>query len=339
MTEKDVKNQADASEMLNENTVPGENAELPPEAGIVKVLNEEHAYLSRLILVVKEQLSAFEIGKDPHYSLMHDIVSFVGEFKHKYKYKAKDHLIQTIIDQDPEANAALEELRAEKPQLASLRESVLASLKSLLKEDTILKREQLRIFTADYVEMLEAHIENESDILPRAIRSTLTLDQIEKFDREYAQSVEDEGFAAHIEDSYKHLYDRLSKQIEEAASEFAMTDFASMRRFVESVEPFGSGAQRMSKIIKDYSYKLFLANYECYKELMLENQQNKLDYINKPVDCFKNCVVDYKEGLNELGDAMRETKDRVVEPISTSKFFRQTDNEEGSEAAKSDSIS
>lgn len=301
------------------------NINTDPE--ILLVIKNEHKYTLMLLSVIREQLAEFDIGKTPDYQLMFDSMQYMTDFPQKFNHPVKNKLIQAIIDKDPENSDVLETLLAEKRQINSRSKEVIAALKGLLKEETILKEEQLKIFCKNYVELIESHIEIESQLLFTKARTCLSAEEINAYHVDLHQD-EDQVLADLIEDRYKELSKILNQRwenFEEAANDFALAEFVGMGALFETIEPLSIGLGEISKIVKEYSYKLYLENYNCYKDLF-SKQQPASNYIEKPKTCFLACYKDYVDGLGKISDVVKKTKKQIVEPYSARKDYYHQDH-------------
>lgn len=295
------------------------------EAPVILMIKNEHKYTLMLLSVLREQLAEFDIGKTPDYQLMLDVVHYMSSFPERFNHPTKKSLIQAIIDKDPDNNTDLENLLAEKRQIVDLGNEVIQALKSLLKESTILKEEQLKIFSKNYVELIESHIELESRLLFTRARNTLSDDELHDFtDKLYFE--EDHPLSNLVEERYKELSKILSHRLddwEEAANELALAEFVSMGALFESIEPLSIGIGEISQIIRDYTYRTMMDNYQCYKDLLTHKQDSPKDYIKQPVDQMLAGYRAYVESLGKIGQVLRKTKDQVIEPYAARKPFYQ----------------
>lgn len=293
------------------------------EAPVILMIKNEHKYTLMMLSVLREQLADFDIGKTPDYQLMLEVVNYMDSFPDRFNHPTKKALIQAIINTAPENNTDLENLLAEKRQISDLAKEVIQSLKALLKESTILKEEQLKIFCKNYVELIESHIEIESQVLFSRARSELTDEQLHSFsDKLYFE--EDHPLSNLVEERYKELSKILSHRLddwEEAANELALAEFVSMGALFESIEPLSIGMAEISQIIKQYSYRLYMENFQCYKELLTKKQDSPKAYIQQPVDCLMASYKEYVKGLGEIGQVLQKTRDQVLEPYEARKPF------------------
>ena len=317
--------------MKQDNEKNTNTAAAAAEPEIILFIKNEHKYTLMLLSVLREQLAEFDIGKTPDYNLMYDIMHYMANFPHKFNHPVKAKLIQAIVNKDPENNSELETLLAEKQQLVERNLEVINTLKALLKNDTILREEQLKIFCKNYVELLEAHIELESQTLFSRARKLLTDEELRDFEVQLHKD-EDHPVANIMEGHYKELAKVMAQRLEnweDAANDFAMAEFVGMGAFLESIEPFTIGASKVGQVVKDYAVHTYQANYDCYKELLTEQQENKSDYIEKPLRCMKACYQEYIDSLKEIGDILKQTKVRVYEPYEARKEFFQPSKNEG----------
>lgn len=301
---------------------------------IIVSIKDEHKYTLMLLSVLREQLAEFHVGKTPDYQLMYDIMHYMANFPEKFNHPIKEKLIQLVIDKDPENNTELESLLAEKRQIVDRTKEVIAALKGLLKEETILKEEQLKIFSKNYVELIEAHIETESQLLFSRARNLLSPAEFDKFAAKLHEH-DDHDLATLVEERYKELSDVLQqrkKEWETAANEFALAEFVSMGAFFESLEPLSIGATEISKIVKEHVQNMYVQNYECYKSLLTTPQEKKSDYIEKPWDCIMTCYKEYVNGINKIGSVLKQTTEQIYEPYESRKeyYSNQSDSEDNS---------
>jgi len=187
----------------------------------------------------------------------------------------------------------------------------------LLKEETILKEEQLKIFCKNFVELLESHIETESQLLFSKARTTFSEEALLDF---HSSSITDEdpALTTLIEERYLTLSKELNKrwdEFEEAANEFALAEFIGMSKLFESIEPVSIGVSEISKIVKEFSYKLYMENYECYKDLLTKKHEGK-DYIEKPSACFMSCYKEYVKSLQEIKQVIMQRREQISEPYA-----------------------
>ena len=289
---------------------------------IVKV-RDEHKYSRILMSALKDQLAEYSIGKTADYNVMLEIMNYMGEFPDKFNHPVKLKLIEKVIEKESACNDDLELLLAEKSQVQGRSVEVLNALKSLTKEESILKEEQLKIFSKDYVDMIEQHIAIESQqLIPLALE---LLSEREFKDLALAlRGDEDHDFATVLEDKYKNLHANLHKrweEFEEAANEFALAEFLSLGALFETIGPITVGAGEVSKLVKEYSYKMIMTNYECYKTLLSQQPGSAAELYQKPVDCMKACYEEYKTGITEISTVMKKTKKQIVEPYESRQEF------------------
>ncbi len=288
---------------------------------ILRTVKDEHKYTLMLLSVLREQLADFDIGKKPDYQLMYDSMHYMASFPDRFNHPLKHELIRAVTNKDPANSGELESLLAEKKQIKSRAKEVISALKGLLKDESILKEEQLKIFCKNYVEMIESHIEIETQALLPKARKLLSQEELAGFEASLQEGV-DHDLTSMAEERYKKLSHQLNKQWdnwEEAANEFAFAEFVSLGAIFETIEPLSLGLSDISKIIKDVSYKLYLENYSCYRDILTRHQNKASDYYQKPVDCFHSCYKEYVSGLDRVSSVLKKTREQIVEPYEARK--------------------
>lgn len=292
-----------------------EQQENKPEPAIIATIREEQKYTLMILSVLHEQLAEFDVGKTPDYSLMLEVMSHASYLPARFSHGIKAEFIQRIIDSSEEGHIPLENLLAEQVQITELAKEVISSLKGLLKEETILKEEQLKIFSKNYIELLESHIEIENSYI---LETNLSVSdaELQSLSKKLQQN-DDPTLATLVEERYKELSENFNRSIddlEEAASDFAFSEMMNMGAFFDAIEPFSVGVYEISAIIKDYSYRMYLDNYRCYKELLTSRQESPGAYLKRPVDCMMDSYKESIDSLNKIKDVVEKTRKEVKEP-------------------------
>lgn len=296
-------------------------AEGNPEPAIVASIREEQKYTLILLSVLREQLAEFDIGKTPDYALMLEVMGHASQFPKRFNHKLKSQFIQKIIDSNPEGHIPLENLLAEQVQVKELAKEVISSLKGLLKEQTILREEQLRIFSRNYVELLESHIEIENGYLLET-DLPLSANEVDKFSSKILASDDDPSLKALIEDRFSEISEQLNRSLddlEEAATDFAFSEILNISALIDTIEPLSLGMIEVSKILKDFAYQRYIDNYQCYKELLTEKQESKSDYLKQPIECFIDGYKKYVETIDQVKGVLAHTKEQAAEPYRAHK--------------------
>ncbi|NRB42375.1 MAG: hypothetical protein HRU20_28550, partial [Pseudomonadales bacterium] len=170
---------------------------------------------------------------------------------------------------------------------------------------------------------MESHISIERQQLIALALELLSEREFMELSQEL-EAGDDQDFATILETQYKNLNATVQKRwedFEEAANEFALAEFLSLGALFESIGPITVGAGEISKLVKEYSYKMIMANYECYKTLFSQQPDAASDLYQKPMDCMKDCYSDYKTGITEIGAVMEKTRQQIVEPYESRQQF------------------
>lgn len=307
--------------MSQENSNEAITANKETEPAIIASIREEQKYTLILLSVLHEQLAEFDIGKTPDYSLMLEVIGHAEQFPKRFNHKVKGQLIQKIIDSNPEGHIPLENLLAEQVQVKELAKEVINSLKALLKEQTILREEQLRIFIRNYVELLESHIEIENSYL---LETDLPLSdsELESYADKLQASDDDPSLQVLIEERFSEISDHFNRsldELEEAATDFAFSEVLNISAMIDSIEPLSLGIMEVSRILKDFAYQRYIDNYNCYKDLFTEKQESKSDYIKQPIECFIDGYKKYVETIDQVKQVLADTKEQAAEPYKAHK--------------------
>jgi len=294
---------------------------------IINAIQDEHKYTLMMVSVLKDQLADYDIGKTPDYNMLFDMMNYMADFPKKFNHSAKAKFINAVINQDPENNNDLENLLAEKKQITDFNKQVIAALKSLIKEHSILKEEELKMFAKNYVELIESHIDTEQKVLFVRAEAAFSADELNHFYNAGKIDIKhllEQDLPTLFEEGYKDISEEMAKrweEIEDAANDFALAEFVSLGALFESIEPLSLSATEIGKIIKEFSYNMYLANRECYGDLLFKSQDNKSDYLEKPISTALNCYEEYINGMSKIGEVLKNAKGQVYEPYESRKAF------------------
>lgn len=305
-----------------------ENTEKTNESAIIASIREEQKYKLVLLSVLHEQLAEFDIGKTPDFEAMLKIMEYSKGLTERFNHSVKNELIQRLIDNSPDGNIPLENLLAEQRHVTELGKTVIKALKALLKEHTILREEQLKIFSKNYVELLEAHIDIENQHILDNANLPITDADLQRFSEKLTVE-EDLSLTELVEDRYKELSKRFSQSIdelEEAASDLAFAEFIGMSALFDSIEPLSLGLNEISQIVKEYSYQMFVKNYHCYKALLTQKQETPRAYLEQPMACLKEAYKDYLTSREKISTVWQKTRDQVAEPYEIRKNLLKRKN-------------
>lgn len=281
------------------------------EQTILDFLSTEHAFVTQLYGLLHNQLACFDIGKTPNLELMQQTLGFMEDYPNLLNHPIKIHLYREVIEKRGDTLTQLEDMLAEKKVINLQRQLAKKHLDSLIKQHSMLKEEQFRIFFKDYLEVFHQHLETEYSLLPASIKSTLDEADQTAFHRKISD-IALKPLTSIDATPYPDLMGQLKldnpmENIDEKAQDLAFQDFVKMSTLIQRLELISEGTVRASAIIKEFSHALFMENFQCYKELLMQTQENKLDYIHKPIRSFKNCYDEYQQSLERIGEVFRDT--------------------------------
>jgi hemerythrin-like domain-containing protein len=171
---------------------------------------EEHAYFSRLLRLLRDQLDVFHVAGEPNYALMQDIVSYLREYGDRVHHPREDVAFARLARHCPEIELVLSRLQQEHRVIAHAGDALSALITSAL-EDAVVPRERVEAAAATYLVYYENHIATEENaILPRAARH-LTADDWEAA-RAAAPAVPDPLFGAGSQGRFRELRRRIAQE-------------------------------------------------------------------------------------------------------------------------------
>lgn len=148
---------------------------------VMKKLHKDHANISRLMNVLREQVTLLADG-DPDWSLICDIIDYVEQYPDKYHHPLEDQLFRIFlkVTDDRTAKNAIGTLISEHVEMANQTQKLRQLVADLQINSVMLPREEISQMLEDYIAFQRQHLVNEeSEIFPM-IEQQMT-------DREWAQ--------------------------------------------------------------------------------------------------------------------------------------------------------
>jgi len=134
----------------------------PTPVDPVDLWHTEHAYFSRLLDRLGEQVEVFETGQRPNYSLMIDILDYLRGYSDRFHHPREEVAFELLKGYCPELGPVLANLRQQHRVIANAGEKLLDLLLAIL-DDAMVPRGEVEAAAATYLVYYRAHITAEEE--------------------------------------------------------------------------------------------------------------------------------------------------------------------------------
>ncbi|MEJ8850669.1 hemerythrin domain-containing protein [Variovorax rhizosphaerae] len=130
----------------------------------------DHVHFSRLLDLLRQQLSAFHADSGPDYDLMLDIVAYLREYGDSAHHPMEDMAFTRLVQRAPEMRIPVNRLKQEHRAIAVAGEELVGLLKQIT-TDGVVARARVESAASLYLVYYRHHLATEErEILPRAAR-------------------------------------------------------------------------------------------------------------------------------------------------------------------------
>jgi hemerythrin-like domain-containing protein len=184
---------------------------------IMDILHQEHRNIEKLLLVLEQELSAFDRAERPDYEVIKAVIAYFKVYPETYHHPQEDLLFEKLKARDPAAAAKIGNLAAEHQAGAKRLRRVAQAIKSVLMDQEIL-RSTISDIIRDFIREERRHIGmEERDFFPAAINALQPEDWAEIGTRLTDQK--DPLFSETVEQSFDEVRQRILQWEKEADAE------------------------------------------------------------------------------------------------------------------------
>ena len=174
----------------------------------VRAWHTEHLYFRRLLGLLQRELDLFAVGERPGYSLMLDILTYLGEFCDRVHHPREDAAFARLAQRFPDLQLPLARLQQEHRVIAHAGETLRRHIAAIV-DGALVPRAEVEAVAATYLVYYRNHIEHEErEILARAA-SSLSNEDWEAV-RAAAPHAEDPLFGAAPQERFRQLRREIS---------------------------------------------------------------------------------------------------------------------------------
>lgn len=184
---------------------------------VMQGLYQDHAYLSEISNIARQELEALAAGEHAEYSLLEDIMRYVTGYPDTHHHPAEDVVFAQLKTRVPEAAKDVDRILTEHAALLAKSRIFLEAIQAV-EEGTIMRRDEFVRRGHDYFDFLAEHMRvEESQLFPMAEEQLTEADWTE-----IAQGVEqqtDPIFGKTVDEDYRQLWQRIQSQRRTEAGE------------------------------------------------------------------------------------------------------------------------
>lgn len=133
---------------------------MPAMKNVVQDLRTEHTSMERLLRILEKQIETFEVGGQPDYEIIQDIILFFLDFPDQCHHPKEDLVAQRLLELWPERAERLRGLVHQHEELGALTRR-LASIIGRVLDEAELPREGVIRATREFISSQRHHMEME----------------------------------------------------------------------------------------------------------------------------------------------------------------------------------
>lgn len=128
----------------------------------------EHANLARLMDILEKQLAAFNVGEQPNYDLLLDVVHYLRHYPDQVHHPKEDVAFARLLKRDPRMKPQIDRLTQEHRAIGAAGAALLKHLEEVL-AGSVEPRSVVEEAAATYLAYYRGHLAAEDEeVVPRA---------------------------------------------------------------------------------------------------------------------------------------------------------------------------
>jgi hemerythrin-like domain-containing protein len=136
---------------------------------IIKILRSEHRNIEKLLLVLEEELKAFDRSEQPDYEILQAIVEYFQEYPENYHHPKEDVVFEKLKLRNPAAAKRIGNVKAEHQTETSLLHEFARAVDAILAGREFL-RQNFHNIALDFIEHQRQHMDKEErELFPAAV--------------------------------------------------------------------------------------------------------------------------------------------------------------------------
>ena len=232
----------------------------------IKMLCNEHRYMSLLLETMLEQLQEDGLDSAASYYLVQDIARYMHEYPDVIHHPTEDILFERLLLRDPEVKQDVDWLRRDHLRLESNTAEIIELLDVAATKQSAEAKDAASQAVKHYIERLQEHIVlEESKLFPMAVQCLSHTDWKMIGDR--LEEVDDPLFGQTVERDYRPLYEYFSRRADILSRGLTGYEFRQFDNFVVSADAFERGISEMWELISNHASACFDKTRSAVKEI------------------------------------------------------------------------
>lgn len=176
---------------------------------LIEQIHQDHINVSKILDLIEKEVERARNEKMPDLDLLQDALRYMINYSDLVHHKKEDSMFARLVQNEPSVAGEVEILREEHQALGRLSADFLEIIKAAEAGEFILRDEVIKRGT-EYVHALRSHMDAEEVGLLKRAAASLTANDIEEIEAEYA-SARDPLMEESLKEHYGALYRSLMK--------------------------------------------------------------------------------------------------------------------------------
>ncbi|MEJ2116626.1 MAG: hemerythrin domain-containing protein [Alphaproteobacteria bacterium] len=173
---------------------------------LIRVLNEEHRNIEKLLKILDSELAVFDRGEQPDYEILQAIAGYFMEYANRCHHPKEDVIFSLLRQRDASMEDAIAEIEAEHKSEAE-RLGKFAQVIESVRLDHEIRRQTLHDAVSGFIKYQRAHIDKEEGkLFPAALKALTSEDWAQIASQD--DSVKDPLFDGEVEEKFRALHQR-----------------------------------------------------------------------------------------------------------------------------------
>lgn len=173
-------------------------------SNLVEQIHADHVNMSRILDLIEREVDRARAEQTPDLELLEDAMRYMTNYSDMVHHPKEDSMFAKLIQKEPGVAGEVDVLSEEHETLARLSSEFLEIVKAAEYSDFVLREDVIKR-GSEYVETLRSHMDAEEVGLLKRARASLTSEDLEEINAEYAAS-HDPLMAESLKAEYAALY-------------------------------------------------------------------------------------------------------------------------------------
>jgi hemerythrin-like domain-containing protein len=215
-----------------------DNKNAPPDRSsqpLMKTLHAEHAHMSMVMQVFKEQLVAIECGEVVDTHVVYEVMDYMVTWPDRFHHPREDLIYARVAEIDPGALDDVDTLQRDHDNTAQVGRQLL----KLIENWRLGEAAGSEVVTRgrEYISHIYEHMNVEEKLIFPKVEATLTpRDWFELSEDDQLQGVSDSVFGPRVQREFRNMARKLRRGVRRSVERGTMVEWIGLDAFMESVE-------------------------------------------------------------------------------------------------------